>query len=175
MARGDGHHLVDVVHRTAAAEVVHGTCNTLQDGADGLCSAQALHQLVGDVAHLEAGHHEHIGPSGDVTAGSLLGTHTGHQCCVGLQLAVDLQVGVEFASQTCGLDHLVHHFVLGAALGTKAEHGHARIVESGHALRRLRRTYGNLGQLSRIGHRRHRHVANDEHAVLAVLRRLGDE
>ena len=36
LAGCDGNHLVDIIHRTAAAEVVDGACDSLKDGSDSL-------------------------------------------------------------------------------------------------------------------------------------------
>ena len=113
--------------------------------------------------------------SGDGASGGLLLAHGGHEGGVGLQLAIHLQFGTALACQSGGLHDLIDHFVLGRALGAEAEHGDTRVLEACHAAGGLRRAYGNLCQLVGIGHGGHSHVAHDEHAVLAVLRTVGDE
>ena len=66
LAGGDCDHLVDVVNRAAAAEVVHRTGDTLEDRTDGVCIAESLNELVGDVSYLEAREYEYICVSRDL-------------------------------------------------------------------------------------------------------------
>ena len=57
---GDDSHLVDLVGIAAAAQVVDGSGQTLQDGAVGLEAAQTLGDLVADVAGLDCGEDEGV-------------------------------------------------------------------------------------------------------------------
>ena len=54
LASCDCNHLVDVVYRATAAEVVNWLCDTLEDRADRICISKSLNELVGDVTYLEA-------------------------------------------------------------------------------------------------------------------------
>ena len=72
LAGGDGHHLVDVIYRTATAEVVDRTGNTLKNGTKGLGTAKTLHHLVGNVAYLKTREYQYVGFACNVAAGSLL-------------------------------------------------------------------------------------------------------
>ena len=74
-----------------------------------------------------------------------------------------------------GLNHLVHHFVLGTALGGEAKHGHAGLVDAGNGLGCAGGADGNLCQLVGIGHRSYCHVAHHKHAVLAALGGVGEQ
>ena len=64
--------------------------------------------------------------------------------------------------------------MLGGTLGREGQHRHAGLLEPGHALGGLRRADGDLGQLLGIRGGGHGHVADYQHAVLTVLRGLGD-
>ena len=64
--------------------------------------------------------------------------------------------------------------MLGGALRREGEHRHARLGKAGHAPGGLCRADGDLRQLLGVRSRGHGHVADHEHAVLAVLRGLGD-
>ena len=90
MASRDGHHFINIIYRTAAAEVVHGACDTLKDRANGIGIAQSLNQLVGDVAHFQAWSHQHVCLACDVAAGSLLLTYRWNQCCICLKFTINL-------------------------------------------------------------------------------------
>ena len=46
LACSDGNHLVDVVYRTTATEVIYRACDTLEDRTEGFCSAKTLNHLV---------------------------------------------------------------------------------------------------------------------------------
>ena len=70
----------------------------------------------------------------DSATGSLLLAYRGHEGCVGLQFAVDLQLGVELVCQLCGLYHFVYHLVLGAAFGREAQHCDARLGDTSYRL-----------------------------------------
>lgn len=61
----DCNHLIDVIYRTAAAEIVYRACNTLENRADSICIAESLNKLVGNVSYLEAWEYENIGMTGD--------------------------------------------------------------------------------------------------------------
>ncbi len=64
----DGVH--DVFDGGAAREVVDRGGETLENGAYGSGSGDALHEFVGDVAHLEVGEHEHVGAAAEGAVGS---------------------------------------------------------------------------------------------------------
>ena len=90
LACSDCDHLVDVVNRAAAAEVVHRTGDTLEDRSDGVSIAEALHELVTDVAHFETWEYEHVCVACDCAAWSLAFAYAWNECCVSLKLAFNL-------------------------------------------------------------------------------------
>ena len=136
--------------------------------------AQALHQLVADVTHLEARHYQYVGLAGNGAAGRLRGADRGYERSIGLQFAVDEHRGVHLLGDIEGLHHLVHHFVLRTALGREAQHGNARL-DAGHSLGRAGRADGNLSQLVGIGYGGHGHVAHHEHTIVATLGGNGEQ
>ena len=75
LASCDCYHLVDVVYRAAAAEVVNRTCNTLEDRSDSVCVTKSLNELVADVTNLEAWEHKDVCVTCDLRTWSLLLTN----------------------------------------------------------------------------------------------------
>ena len=175
LASSDGNHVVDVVNAAAAAEVVYGARNTLKDGADGRCSAETLHELVADVADFEARGDEYVGMSCDSAAGSLLLAYAWNEGGVGLKLAVNLQFRPCLASYACGLNDLVHNLVRGGTLRAETQHGNAGVFDACHGASCLSRAVCKLRKLLGSRNGRDGNVAHDEHALLAVLRLVGDE
>ena len=68
---GDQGHLVDLLGIAAAGQVVDGGVQALENGAVGFKAAQALGNLVADVAGVDVGEDEGVGIAGDLGAGSL--------------------------------------------------------------------------------------------------------
>ena len=66
LASCDGNHLVDVVYRATAAEVVHWLCDTLEDRTDSVCISKSLNELIGDVTYLKAWEYEYVCMTGDL-------------------------------------------------------------------------------------------------------------
>ncbi|MPM88268.1 hypothetical protein SDC9_135370 [bioreactor metagenome] len=50
-----------------------------------------------------------------------------HQGCVRLQFAIHIQIRRKLLDQTCGLDDLIHVFMLGASFGGEGKHGYLGI------------------------------------------------
>ena len=92
-AGGDDGHGVDLLGVAAAGEVVDGGVQALQDGAVGVKGAQALGDLVADVAGVDVREDEGVGVAGHLGVGALGVGHTGRHGGVELQLAVHGQVG----------------------------------------------------------------------------------
>ena len=134
-----------------------------------------MHQLVANVPHFEVGHHQHIGIACDGTSRRFLLSNGWNQRGIGLQFAVDTQVGGHGFGQSGGLNHLVYHFMAGTTLGRETQHGHTWVFKSRHATRRCSGAHGYLGQLSGIGHGRNGHIAHHHHAVFAILLLVGYE
>ena len=65
--------------------------------------------------------------------------------------------------------------MLGRAFGGEAQHGHARVIESGNALGSLRGADGNLCELVGIRHGGHGHITYNENTILAVLWLVGNQ
>ena len=80
----------------------------------------ALHELVGDVAHLEGREDEHVRLAGDLAARRLAGPDARNDGRIGLQFAVDRERRVHLLGQFGSADHFVNHFVLGRSFRRKA-------------------------------------------------------
>ena len=63
-AGGDDGHGVDLLGVAAAAEVIDGGVQALQDGAVGVEAAHALADLIADVAGVDVGEDEGVGVAG---------------------------------------------------------------------------------------------------------------
>ena len=87
----------------------------MEDRTNGGGVAQALNELVANVAHFQARHYKHIGVAGNGTAGRLALTHCGNERCVGLEFAVNQERRIKLLGKTQSLYHLVYIFVLGRA------------------------------------------------------------
>ena len=66
LASCDSDHLVDVIYRTATAEVIYRTCDTLEDRSDCVSVSKSLNELVCDVTYLEAREYENVSVTGDL-------------------------------------------------------------------------------------------------------------
>jgi hypothetical protein len=100
---GDDGHLVDLLGVAAAGEVVDGGVQALQDGAVGSEAAQALGDLIADVAGLDLREDEGVGIARDLGAGELqLADHRGDGG-VELHLAVDGELGIELLALLGGV------------------------------------------------------------------------
>ena len=86
----DGNHLVDVVNRASAAEVVDRTGDTLEDRTDGICISKPLNELVSDVSDLKAREYKHIRVTGNLGARCLLLSYRRNECSISLKLTFNL-------------------------------------------------------------------------------------
>ena len=112
----NGNHLVDVVYRTSAAEVVHRTCDALQNRTYCHCVAKTLYKFVRNVSYLKAWEYEHVCLSCDVAARSFLLSNSRNECCVSLELTVYFQLWCKFFCEFCSLYNLVYYLVLCTSL-----------------------------------------------------------
>ena len=71
----DSHHVVNILYGATTREVVDRTSNTLQDRTDSYGITQTLNELLANITNLQVGEYEDISFTGDVRAGSLLGTY----------------------------------------------------------------------------------------------------
>ena len=69
--RSDNGHLINLLGIAAPGEVVDGGVEALEDGPVGLIAAQALGNLVADVARLDVGEDEGVGVAGHLAPGEL--------------------------------------------------------------------------------------------------------
>ena len=93
--------IVLTMSRTVAPrdEVVDRLGQALEHRSDGDGAGRALHRLVGVVAGVEVGEHEHRGPPGDLGARHLRCCHVGVDRRVVLDGSVDLEVGSPLADE----------------------------------------------------------------------------
>src|SRR5215211_473348 len=90
---GDGHGVDDVGDQGPAGQVVDRLAQALEDRPDGDRVGRALHRLVGVVAGVEVGEHEHGGPPGDLAVGRLGAGDLGVDGRVVLDRPLDQEVG----------------------------------------------------------------------------------
>ena len=120
---GDNGHLVDLVSVAATGQIIDGRGQALQDGAVGLEAAQALGDLVADVAGLDVGEDEGVGVAGHGRAGELQLAHFGSHGGIELHLAVDGQLGSHFLGHDGSVVAQLHGAALAGAVGGEAQHG----------------------------------------------------
>ena len=163
LVAGNDDGLVDVLGEAASREVVHRRRQTLQNRAYGLHAAEALHQLVGDVAHFQRGEHQHVCASAEGAVGGFAVCHGGHDGGVGLEFAVEDEFGVEFAGQFGGADNLVHAVAFRRAFGGERQQRHAG-CDAGDVACGACGGHGNLGELLGGGVGHHGAVGEHQHA-----------
>ena len=81
---GGGHcHEVDyIICAAAPRKVVHGTGQSLENGADGLHATQSLGNLVADISRLEIGEDEHVCMTCNRAARGFLFADFRNDCCI---------------------------------------------------------------------------------------------
>src|SRR5215218_9505140 len=158
---GDGHGVDDVGDGGPAGQVVDRLAQPLEDRADGDRVGRALHRLVGVVAGVEVGEHEHGGPAGDLAVGQLGPGDLGVDGRVVLDRPLDQEVGPALTGDGGGLPDLVDVAARARLAGRVGEHGHPRLdAELGG---RARRGDRDVGQLLGVGVGHHGAVAVDQH------------
>src|SRR5215207_2146665 len=160
---GDGHGVDDVGHRGPPGQVVDRLAQALEDRADGDRVGRPLHRLVGVVAGVEVGEHEHGGPAGDLAVGQLGPGDRGVDGGVVLDRPLDQEVGPALPGDRGGLADLLDVAARARLAGRVGEQGHPGLdAELGG---RARRGDGDVGQLLGVGVGHHRAVAVDQHPV----------
>ena len=91
--RGQRDQVVGVVDGAAARQVVGRAGEPLQHRTDDDRAAEALGQLVTDVAGIEIGKNQHVGAAVDARIGNFLRRDGGHDGGVELHFAFDLDAG----------------------------------------------------------------------------------
>ena len=117
LAASDDDSFVDVFGDATARKVVDGGCETLENGTYGLCACKTLNEFVADVAHFKRGEYENVCTSAEGAVGRFAACNAGNDSCIGLQFAVEDELGSHFVGDFCGFDNLVDTFVACAAFG----------------------------------------------------------
>ena len=140
----------------------------MQDRTYRVCTREALHQLVTDIACLQIGEHQHIRLACHGRTRRLRRRHFLYQRSVRLQLAVDIQIGSQLLSNTRCLHYLIYQLMLSRALRRERQHRHFRL-KAAQRTSRLRRRDSNLCQLLCIRIRVNRTVCKHKETALAQL------
>ena len=174
--RGDDRHGVDLLGVAAAGEVVDRRVQTEQDRAVGVEGAEALGDLVADVAGFDAREDERVGIACYLAAGELqLADDRGGDVLgfgdsrrdrrVELELAADRGVGHEGLGLLAGIAHLVDVLALAGAEGGVAQESDLRVnaedLGAGNGL------LADLDELVLVGLDVDGAVGHGEHFVLA--------
>ena len=162
---GDDGHGVDLLGVAAAGEVVDRGVQTQQNGSIGVKAAQALGNLITNVARINVGENKGVGIAGHGRAGELELAHGGGDGGVELHLAVDGQVGGGSLGLGAGVAHLVHSVTLAGALGGVAQVGHLGVNAEGFGA--LGALQADLHQLVLRGVDVDGAVAHGQHSVVA--------
>ena len=163
--RGDDRHGVDLLGVAAAGEVVDRRVQTEQDRAVGVEGAEALGDLVADVAGVDVGEDKGIGVAAD-RVGDVLGFGDSRRDRrVELELAADRGVGHEGLGLLAGIAHLVDVLALAGAEGGVAQESDLRVnaedLGAGNGL------LADLDELVLVGLDVDGAVGHGEHFVLA--------
>ena len=163
--RGDDRHGVDLLGVAAAGEVVDRRIQTQQDRAVGIKRAEALGDLVADVAGVDVGEDKGIGVAAD-RVGDVLGLGDSRRDRrVELELAADRGVGHEGLGLLAGIAHLVDVLALAGAEGGVAQESDLRVnaedLGAGNGL------LADLDELVLVGLDVDGAVGHGEHFVLA--------
>ena len=125
--RGDDRHGVDLLGVAAAGEVVDRRVQTEQDRAVGVEGAEALGDLVADVAGVDVGEDNGIGVAADRGGDGLGFGDSRRDRRVELELAADRGVGHEGLGLLAGIAHLVDVLALAGAEGGVAQESDLRV------------------------------------------------
>ncbi len=166
----DGVH--DVFDGGAAREVVDRGGETLENGAYGSGSGDALHEFVGDVADLERREDEGVGLSCDFAAGAFMPPTAGTMAASLWSSPSILSEGSISWASFCSFDNPCPRVHVWRFLCREADHGDCR-VESGDIFCCLCRGDRDLCELLCGGIRNNRAVGEDEHLVFSEGAGLG--
>ena len=124
---GDDAHQIYLLRVAAAGKVVDGGVQTLQNGADGHEAAEALSDLVADIAGLNFRENKGVGIAGDRAAGELQLADLRNEGGVKLHLAVAGELGVGLFDDGSGFPHHFRSGALGGTVGGERQHRDLRI------------------------------------------------
>ncbi len=125
-----------------------GFGQTLEDRSHRARAAHAFRDLVADVAGVEVGEDQHVGPSGDRRARRLRSGDGRGQSGVELELAIDIEAWIALASDVEGGSHLSHPGMIGAAFGGEGQQRHSGF-DAEELLRVEAREPGDFRELAR--------------------------
>ena len=174
LVAGHDDSIYDIIDSGAAREVVDGSGESLQHGANGTGSGDTLHEFIGYIACFERGEDEGIGMTGNLATGCFHFADVRHDGSIRLEFTIDLEVGSHLASQLSGAYHLIDAFVSSATLGGERAHGDAGL-EAGDIASGLSSRDSDLSQLLGSGIRHNGAIGEDEHVGVAVGAILGEE
>src|ERR1019366_4935332 len=161
--RGKRQRVDDVIHRGAAAEVVHRLAESPQHRANAHYLRAALDSFVCRVPGVEVWEDEDVGASGHCAAGPLAFPYRGDGGGVVLQGAVYGQIGLTFVHDLGRLGDLVDIDAHTGGAGAEADHRHPGFDAKGP--RRRRALDGNVGQVFGVGLRVDGAIAVDDYLV----------
>ena len=129
---------------------------------------QALHQLVADVACIKVGEDQAVRLACNLAIGGLRCAHGRNHGGIGLQLAVERQLGCQLAGDGSSLHNLFRVVVFRGAVGGVGEHGnHGLGAHKGFP--GVGGVHCDVRELFSIGLDLQTAVAEQERAVLAIL------
>ena len=122
LVAGNDDGLINLIDIAAARKVVNRSSNTLEDWTYSGAAGETLNKLVADIACLKARENEGVAMAGNSAALGLAGAHAWNDSGIGLEFAINLEIGIEFLGYSGSLDNLVNHLVLGRTLGRERKH-----------------------------------------------------
>lgn len=167
MEGGDGGDGDDIVHGAAAAKVIDGLGAALKERAVSLSFGEALGELVTNIAGVEIREDEDVGFAGDRAAGSFFGADGRNDGGIGLEFAVDHEMGCAFFDKLRSGNDFVNDGIFAAAFGGEGEHGDNGL-DADEGAAGFSGDDGDVGELFGGGIGDDAAIGVDEHAVVAV-------
>ena len=113
LAGCDCHHLIDVINRASAAQVVDRTGDTLKDRSYRIGISKSLYKLVCNVADFQIREYQNVCLSCNLRTRSFLASHSRNAGGICLKFSVYAEARIKLFCKGSSLDHLVNDLVLG--------------------------------------------------------------
>jgi uncharacterized protein len=158
----------DVINRGSAREIGHRFGKALENGTNGASQAQLLDELIGDVAGIQIGKDQNVGAARHVAfAAQLAGGNIRIERRVGLEFAINEELGRADLCQARSFSSLPGIRMMGAAVGREGEERDARRLGQERP-GRVSRCDGDIGKLGGGRLRIDRAVGEDQAAILQL-------
>ena len=126
---GQGDSVYNVLNAASARKIIAGLSQSLKYGI-AFCPADALRNLVTDIAGLQVGKNENIGMPCHRTSGGFQQTDFRHQGRIQLHFTVQKKIRCHFMRNLYRTAYLIHHFMFRAAFCGKGQQRYTWFLDS---------------------------------------------